>query len=96
MSGAEWCKLVRMPTSQKPVRQSVTLPARIARRLRALARARRVSTSRVIVDLVESGLDAKEWERRHYLALLEELRETEDPAEQERLPQELARRTFGE
>ena len=85
-----------MSTIKKTIRQSVTLPAGVARRVRALARARRVSASRVIVDLIEAGLEAKERERRHYLDLLEQLRNAGDPVEQERLTEELARLTFGE
>ena len=85
-----------MPTTEKSIRQSVSLPARTARRVRALARTRKTSASRVLVDLVESGLEAKEKERRHYLGLLDRLRASKDPAEQERLTAELARLTFGE
>jgi hypothetical protein len=85
-----------MPTRDKTTRQSVSLPGRVARRVQALASAGRTSASRVIVDLIESGLEAKERERRHYLELLQRLRETEDPAEQKRLTEELARLTFGE
>ncbi len=84
-----------MPTWVRHAR-SVTFPAGIARRVRAMARARRVSQSRVIVDLIETGLDAKEREKRHYLDLLEQLRSTDDPVEQERVTEELAHLTFGE
>jgi len=48
------------------------------------------------VDLIESGLEAKERERQHYLGLMERLRTTKDAADQERLTAELARLTFGE
>lgn len=85
-----------MATTRKPVRQSVTLPAHTARRVRTLARTRRTSASRVLVDLIESGLEAKEKEKQHYLDLLERLRVTDDPAEQERITAELARLTFGD
>jgi hypothetical protein len=85
-----------MATTEKPVRQSVSLPALIARRVRTLARVQRTSASRVLVDLIESGLEAKESEKRHYLSLLERLRGSDDPDEQERLTVELARRTFGD
>jgi hypothetical protein len=85
-----------MATADKPVRQSVSLPSRTARRVRTIARARRTSASRVLVDLIESGLEAKDSEKRHYLALLAQLRTSSDPAEQERLTAELARLTFGE
>ena len=82
-------------THEKTVPQSVTLPARVARRVRALARARRVSASRVIVDRIESGLEAREQEKREYLQFLERLRETDDVAEQEGLTAKLAQLTFG-
>jgi hypothetical protein len=85
-----------MPTSEKPTRQSVSLPGRVSRLVRTLAHARRTSASRVIVDLIESGLEAKEKEKRYYRDLLERLRRTKDPAEQERITEELARLTFGE
>lgn len=85
-----------MPPREKSSRQSVSLPSRVARRVKALADARRTSASRVIVDLIESGLEAKEQERRHYMDLLQRLRASNDPAEQKRLTEELARLTFGE
>lgn len=85
-----------MPSRDKSSRQSVSLPDRVARRVKALADARRTSASRVIVDLIESGLEAKEQERRHYMDLLHRLRASDDPAEQKRLTEELARLTFGE
>lgn len=85
-----------MAATDRPFRQSVSLPARTAKRVRTLARTRKTSASRVLVDLIESGLEAKEKERQHYLGLLERLRAEKDPAEQERLTAELARLTFGE
>jgi hypothetical protein len=94
-----WCKVVyrgAMAAREKPLRQSVSLPGRVARRVQSLANARRTSASRVIVDLVESGLEARDREKRHYLDLLERLRAAKDPAEQKRLTDELARLTFGE
>jgi hypothetical protein len=85
-----------MPTAEKPVRQSVTLPSRVARRVRSLAKTRRTSASRVLVDLVESGLDAADREKQHFLDVAERLAQSKDPAEQARLKDELARLTFGD
>lgn len=85
-----------MPSTEKPVRQSVTLPSRVARRVRSLAKSRRTSASRVLVDLVESGLDAADRERQHFLDVAERLAQSKDPAEQARLKDELARLTFGD
>jgi hypothetical protein len=85
-----------MPTTEKPLRQSVTLPARVAKRVRSLAKSRRTSASRVLVDLVESGLQAADRERQHFLDVAERLAQSKDPAEQARLKDELARLTFGD
>ena len=85
-----------MPTAEKPVRQSVSLPPRIARRVRSLAKASRTSATRVLVELIESGLDAREQERERFLDLADRLARSRDPAEQTRLKEELARMTFGE
>jgi len=84
-----------MSTTGKPLRRSVTLPPRVARRVRSLAKAGRTSASRVLVDLIESGLDAREGEKRRFLDMAERLARSRDPAEQERLKEELARLTFG-
>ena len=78
------------------VRQSVSLPSALARRVQSLAKAKRVSANRILVDLIESGLDAREQERQHFFELADRLARSKDPAEQTRLKQELARLTFGE
>ena len=85
-----------MPTADKSVRQSVTLPQRVARRVRSLAKSRRTSASRVLVDLVESGLEAADREKEQFLEVAERLARSKDPAEQARLKEELARLTFGD
>jgi hypothetical protein len=85
-----------MATTSKPVRQSVSLAPRIARRVRALARTKRTSSSRVIAELVESGLEAQEQERRRFLDLADRLTRSTDSEERQHLKEELARFTFGD
>jgi len=85
-----------MPQSRPNVRQSVSLPPALARRVQALAKRRRTSATRVLVDLIESGLEAGEQERVTFFELADRLAQTSDPAEQLRLKEELARMTFGE
>ena len=84
-----------MPATEKPLRQSVSLAPRIARRVRAIARSKRTSASRVIAELIESGLEAKERERLHFLELADRLTKSADGQERESLKEELARLTFG-
>jgi hypothetical protein len=85
-----------MSESQRSIRQSVNLPSAVARRVQALAKRQRTSANRVIVDLIESGLDAKEREKVAFFELADRLAHTSDDAEQQRLKEELARMTFGE
>ena len=50
----------------------------------------------ILVDLIESGLDAKEREKVAFFELADRLAHTSDRTEQKRLKEELARMTFGE
>jgi EAL domain-containing protein (putative c-di-GMP-specific phosphodiesterase class I) len=81
--------------TNKQVRQSVSLPPRLASRVRTLAQTQRTSTNRVLVELIESGIESKEAEKRKFLALADELSASTDPAERKRIKKELARMTFG-
>lgn len=85
-----------MGATSKLFRQSVSLPARLAKRVKSLAKAQRTSANRVMVDLIESGIEAKEQDKQRFFALTGRLTESKDPAEREKLKKELARMTFGE
>ena len=85
-----------MPIEDRTVRQSVSLPSRVARRVKSLAKTSKASANRIIVDLIESGLDARERERQRFLELADRLARSRDQGEQKRLKEELARMTFGE
>ncbi len=85
-----------MAHSEKTVRQSISIPSRIAKRVRALAKTRKTSANRVLVDLIEIGLESKEEERKRFFALANRLTEATDPEERQRLKEELARMTFGD
>jgi len=78
------------------VRQSVSLPPQTARRIKALAERRKSSANRVIVDLIENGLESADNERQRFLDLADRLAAAANPAERRRLKEELARMTFGE
>ena len=85
-----------MGATTKSLRQSVSLPARLAKRVKSLAKAQRTSANRIMVDLIESGIEANEREKQRFFALAHRLAESKDAAERERLKKELARMTFGE
>jgi len=84
-----------MANTDKAVRQSVSLPPRVARRVKALAKTEKTSANRVLVDLIEAGLASKEAEKQHFFELATRLAESSDRAEREKLKKELARMTFG-
>ena len=85
-----------MSITEKSVRRCVSLPTRIARQVKSLAQAGNTSTSRVISDLIESGLDVRERERKRFLEIADRLSRSRDPKEQGRLKKDLTHLTFGE
>ena len=93
--GAKWCNICYMG-AKTAIRQSVTLPSDVAKRVQALAKRQRASANRVIVELIETGLDAREREKKYFFELADRLADSTEPSEQKRLKQELARLTYGE
>ena len=85
-----------MSTAEKSVRQSVTLPARVARRVKSLAKSSSMSANRIIVDLIEAGIETRQQERKRFIELADRLARSRDADEQTRLKAELAVMTFGE
>lgn len=84
-----------MAASNKVVRKSVSLPARLASRVNTIARHRKLSANRVLLGLIESGLDAEEKREREFFDLANRFRSATDPGEVERLGDELGRMVFG-
>ena len=85
-----------METVEASTRQSVNLPSRVSRQVRAIAKTKGLSSSKVIADLVEAGIAAREREKERFLELAEELARSTNRSEQKRLKAELARLTFGD
>ncbi len=85
-----------MATAEKAVRQSIALPARTAKRVKALARSQQTTASRLLAELVEAGLESKEEEKRRYLSLIELMASITDREVRHQIKRELARLTFGD
>ena len=77
------------------IRRSISLPAEMAEKLDGIAEARRVSANRAIIDLLADAITAYEQRRAIFLELADRFRKSTDPAETERLRNELANMTFG-
>lgn len=82
--------------TQKQVRRSVTLPPQIERQIESIARNRRLSGNRVLVELVELGLEARKQKEKAFFELAERFRSAENPTEIKQLGDELGRFIFGE
>jgi hypothetical protein len=78
------------------VRRSVTLPSQVDRQIEAIARKRRLSGNRVLVELVEMGLEARQQKEAAFFELAKRFRDSEDPEDTKRLGDELGRMVFGE
>ena len=78
------------------VRRSVTLPSQVDKQIEAIARKRRLSGNRVLVELVETGLEAQRQKEKAFFELAKRFRESEDPEEAKKLSRELGRMIFGE
>ena len=84
-----------MRTANKAVRQSVSLPATIAAQVRTMARTRRLSANRMLVELIENGIEAEKQKQREFFDLAERFRSATDPEEVKRLGDRMGRMVFG-
>ena len=84
-----------MPTT-KHVRRSVSLPAPIAKQVDRLAKSQRLSDNRVLVELIELGIEARKQREKAFFELAERFRSSSDPGEAKQLGDELGRMVFGE
>lgn len=84
-----------MPSANKTVRQSVSLPAKVAAQVRTLAKNRRLSSNRMLVELIENGIEAEKRKQQEFFELAQRFRSTNDPQEAKRLGDELGRMVFG-
>ena len=84
-----------MATS-KSVRRSVSLPAQVARQVDGIAHRRRLSENRVLVELIEEGIEAQKRKERAFFELAERFRGAKDPEDIKRLGDDMGRFVFGE
>ena len=80
----------------KHVRRSITLPPKIARQVETLARHRDLSDNRVLVELIEQGIEAQQQKEKAFFQLAERFRAASDPDQVKELGDQLGRFVFGE
>jgi hypothetical protein len=83
-------------TRLKHVRRSVTLPPKIARQVEALAKERDLSDNRVLIELIEQGIEARQQKEKAFFQLAERFRAADDPEQVKQLGDQLGRFVFGE
>ena len=84
-----------MRVVEKTVRQSVSLPAKVASQVRRMAKTRRLSANRMLLELIENGIEAEKRKQQEFLELVERFRSENDPEEAKRLGDQLGRMVFG-
>ena len=84
-----------MPTSRQ-VRRSVTLPAQVAKQVDSMAKRRRLSDNRVLVELIEEGIEAQKKKEKTFFELAERFRAAKDPDEVKTLGDKLGSFVFGQ
>ena len=85
-----------MRSANKAVRQSVSLPANVAVQVRTMAKTRRLSANRMLVELVENGIAAEKQKQQEFFDLAERFRNATDHEEVKRLGDQMGRMVFGD
>jgi len=83
-------------TTAKRVRRSITLPREIAKQVEAISKQRRLSDNRVLVELIEQGIQARKEKEQAFFELAKRFREASAPEEVEQLGAQLGRFVFGD
>lgn len=82
-------------TKPRSVRQSVTIPAKLAADVRRVARERHLTMSRALVDLAERGIQAEAEARQRLRDAYRGFIEEADPDRKTAAGQDLLRAIFG-
>ena len=84
-----------MKMAEKAVRQSISMPPRLAKQVGSMARSRKLSKNRMLLELIENGIDAEKRKQQQFFDLAERFRGERDPEAANRLGDQLGRMVFG-
>jgi metal-responsive CopG/Arc/MetJ family transcriptional regulator len=82
-------------TKRSVVRKSISLPYRVASEVDRMAKSEGMSSNRVLIGLIEQGLEARERERERFQVLTQQLIDSKSETERTAIKEELAKMTFG-
>ena len=74
----------------------MSLPAPVAKQVDRLAKSQRLSDNRVLLELIELGIEARKQKEKAFFELAERFRNADDPKEAKQLGDQLGRLVFGE
>ena len=74
----------------------MTLPAQVAKQVDSMAKRRRLSDNRVLVELIEEGIEARKQKEKAFFQLAERFRASKDPDEIKQLGDQMSRFVFGD
>ena len=83
-----------MTIAKKTVRQSISLPATVAAQVRKFAKARRLSNNRMLLELIENGIEAEKRKQQEFFDLAERFRSATGKEEVKRLGDQMGRMVF--
>ena len=86
----------RRKVARKQLRRSLTLPLDVAKQVESMAKRRRLSDNRVLVELIEHGIEAQKQKEQAFFELAERFRSAENPEDVKHLGDQLGRFVFGE
>jgi hypothetical protein len=78
------------------IRRSVTLTSEVAKVVDRIAKKRRLSDNRVLLELIEQGIEARAQKEKAFFELAERFRAASDPEQVKKLGHELGGFVFGE
>jgi hypothetical protein len=84
-----------VPNAKKSVRQSVTIPAAVAREVRRVAKERHLAMSRALVVLAERGIQAENEAREQLRTAYDRFVSEQDPICKKDASKDLIRSIFG-
>src|SRR5580693_5447882 len=87
-------KRSRSKSTPANVRRSVTLPPKIAKQVDTIAKERDLSDNRVLVELIEQGIEARQQKEKAFFQLAERFRSADDPEQVKQLGDQLGRFVF--
>jgi len=84
-----------MRAESKTVRQSVSLPRSVATQVRTMAKNRRLSANRMMLELIENGIEAERRKQQEFFEFARRFRSAAGPEEAKRFGDQLGRMVFG-